>query len=302
MAAISEMDAAITLKAGPLAATFVPSVGGSLSALRMMTGEGLVDLMRPLSSDRVARRNPVDMAMFPMVPYANRIADNSFTFEGHAYRFAANNPPERFNVHGTAWHKPWRVTAQDRRHLTLALRVEEPDLYSYEAQQLFALDGAGLSVSMILTNRGERAMPFGFGQHPWFPRDPDTELRFTARHFWLEGPDGVASDRITIPPELDFSNPRPLPKGWRNNCYGGWDGRVEIRFPSRGARLVITADPAFGHLMFYADLKQPFFCLEPQTNASGALDRLDEIGEHGLIVLAPGESASGGMRFAVDRM
>ena len=45
--------------------------------------------------------------------------------------------------------------------------------------------------------------------------------------------------------------------------------------------------------MLYADPTKPYFCVEPQTNASGAFNRgrwTDP--DEGVIVLASGESAS----------
>ena len=83
----------------------------------------------------------------------------------------------------------------------------------------------------------------------------------------------MSGERISLPPELDFAAGRPLPGGWRNNDYGGWTGRAEVVWPSRGVRLVMAADAVFGHLMVYADPAKPFFCVEPQSNASGAFNR-----------------------------
>jgi aldose 1-epimerase len=172
------------------------------------------------------------------------------------------------------------------------------DPYSYRASQVFSLSPDGLAVTMTVENSGARRMPFGFGHHPWFEREAGVTLAFRARHFWLEAPDGVAGDRIGLPPELDFAGAAPLPRGWRNNCYGGWDGHAEIRFPARGLGLRLTADPVFSHLMLYADPAKPFFCLEPQTNAACAFNKAEQDEEGlGILVLAPGESASGTIRF-----
>ncbi|MDQ0473976.1 aldose 1-epimerase [Labrys wisconsinensis] len=296
MAAIS--DGTRVIRRGPLSAGFAPEIGGSLAFLRVDHGGGAVDLMRPLGPEAQARRDPIGVAMFPMVPYANRIAGNSFRFAGRSFRFEPNNPPERFNVHGTGWRRPWQVTESGTDAIRLTLAVTDPALYSYEASQTFTLDAAGLAVVTAVVNRGAVPMPFGLGQHPWFPRDPGVTLRFAATHFWLEGPDGVPSDRIGLPPELDFAAGRELPAGWRNNCYGGWSGEAEIGFPARGLGLRITADPVFGHLMLYADPTKPFFCLEPQSHAACAFNRLDGTEpDLGVIVLQPGEAASGTLRF-----
>lgn len=286
------------LTSGEVGVGIVPSIGGSVSHFRFDD----THLMRALNeADRTAG-NVLGVAMFPMVPYANRIAGNAFDFDGKTYRFDTNNPPEKFHVHGTGWHRPWTIASQSEREALLTLEVLDPGAaYAYSASQRFAVDDQGLSVSMRITNAGPVAMPFGFGLHPWFDRDPDVTLQFAARQYYLEEPDGVSGDPISLPPELDFATARALPQRWRNSDYGGWDGIATIRYPARGVQLTMRAEPMFRHLMVYADPKSPVFCVEPQTNASGAFNRSGGLTDpdQGVIVLQPGASASGGIRFEV---
>lgn len=298
MAAISR-DAA--LRAGALSVGLVPGLGGSVSHFRFAG----IDLMRPLSdADRLAG-NVLGVAMFPMTPYANRIAGNAFAFGGRTWRFAPNNTAEKYNVHGTGWHRPWTLKLANAAEavLTLAIKASR-EAYSYWATQRFLLTEGGLTVAMSLTNAGPVAMPFGFGLHPWFERDNDVTLQFSAKRYYLEEPDGVSGDPVTLPPELDFAEARPLPGGWRNNNYGGWDGVATLRYPSRGAGLTIRADAVFGHLMLYADPTKPYFCVEQQSNASGAFNRAGGFADpdEGVIVLAPGETAEGSVRFEPFRL
>jgi aldose 1-epimerase len=288
-------DEVMQLSAGELAIGLVPGIGGSLAYFR----KGGVDLMRPLSPADLAAGNVLGVAMFPMVPYANRIAGNSFDFCGKTWRFAPNNPPERFNVHGSGWHSRWQAARHDNGMLLSLDHVAPDEPYSYSAAQHFVLSPDGLTVTMRLTNRGAVAMPFGFGLHPWFERGAGIELAFNAGHFFMEGPEGIVTERLALPPELDFAGGRPLPDTWRNNDYGGWDGRAEIRFPGKRVGLRLEADPIFGHLMLYADPEKPYFCVEPQSNAPCAFNRME--GAHGdafgASILAPGESLEGVIRF-----
>jgi aldose 1-epimerase len=287
----------IRLAAGEMEAGLVPEIGGSIAWLRWRG----IDLMRPLGEADLAARNVLGVACFPMLPYANRIAGNAFAFDGRLWRFEPNNPPERYNVHGTGWQRAWSVEEAGPTEVRLALEVED-GAYAYRAEQRLAIEGAALSVRMRLENRARRRAPFGFGLHPWFRREPDVTLRFGARHFYLEEPEHVAGERVTLPAELDFAAARALPAGWRNNDYGGWDGQAEIAWPSRGVRLTMTAEPVFGHLMLYADPARPFFCVEPQSNAAGAFNRrggFDDPAE-GIRILAPGEGMSGAVRFEAE--
>lgn len=263
-----------------------------------------IDLMRRLSDDDRQAGNVLGVAMFPMMPYANRIAGNAFDFAAKRWQVQPNNPPETVNVHGSGWKHAWTVAEASDAQATLSLDIAagvEP--YSYRATQVFVVSEEGLGVTMTLTNTGPVSMPFGFGLHPWFDRDPDVTLQFEATRFYLEEPLGIAGDPITLAPELDFAGGRPLPAGWRNNDYGGWTGEATLRFPARGAGLRIKADPVFKHLMLYADPTKPYFCVEPQTNASGAFNRGGwNDPDEGIIVLAPGESAAGSvslMPFAI---
>ena len=286
----------IEIRAGDLTAGVIPEIGGSLAYFR----KGSANLMRPLGDAERARGDVLGVAMFPMIPYANRIADNAFDFDGRSYHFAPNNPPEKFNVHGTGWQLPWRAEklAEDEAVLTL-VHIVPTEPYSYAARQQFKLTADRLSVITEVENRGEWRMPFGFGQHPWFHRDPDVTVAFKAETFWLEGWDNTVSERIKVPPELSFYPKRGLPPARRNNCYGGWDGLLEITWRSRGVRLRVEADPLFRNLMFYADPARPVFCIEPQTNVACAFNLAGALNDDdlGIIVLAPGEKASGTLAF-----
>ncbi|MEJ0097754.1 MAG: aldose 1-epimerase [Bauldia sp.] len=285
------------LAAGSLTLGLAPELGGSVAWFRH---DG-VDLMRPLSGEDHAHGNVLGVAMFPMMPYANRVADNCFFFGGREWNVLPNNPPDRLNVHGSAWKSAWSAEPVRGSAATLSLVHMPPDgPFLYRASQHFALTPDTLEVTLTLANAGPCAMPFGFGLHPWFRRHADTRLRFAASHFFLEGPDGIIGERLATPPELSFREARRLPATWRNNDYGGWDGLVEIWLGEPSLRLSIAADPVFGHLMLYADPEKPYFCLEPQTNAPCAVNHADAE-ELGAIVLPPGKSLSGSVRFTLGK-
>lgn len=293
------MDAEIlTLASGAVAQDLVPPIGGSVAALRYRG----VDVFRALSvCDRQAR-NVLGVGMFPMVPYANRIGGNAFTFRGQRYEVAANNPPERFNVHGTGWHRAWGVSELSGARAVLTLE-ETGAPYAYRAEQVFEVDDNGVTAILRISNAGPVAMPFGLGLHPWFPRDDDVRLVFRAARFHPEGPDMVAQPAESLPVGLDFAVARPLPVTFLNNDFGGWAGRAVLEFTGRGVVLTMTADASFGHLMVYADPGKPFFCVEPQTNAASAFSRgrFDDPDE-GVIVLAPDETAGGRIRFDLEAL
>jgi len=125
------------LQAGQVSLGLVPDIGGSVSQLRA----GTTDLMRPLSAAHWASGDVLGTAMFPMVPYANRIEGNRLHFGGAAWEVETNNPPERFNVHGTGWRVPWTVDRLLRDEALLSLdHAALPDPLCLSGRAAFRVD------------------------------------------------------------------------------------------------------------------------------------------------------------------
>jgi len=299
MTAISD---GLVLNAGELSLELVPHLGGSIAAFRL----GGIDVLRPLSAADRAAGNLLGMVSFPMVPFANRIGGNAFIFEGRRYVFEMNNPPEIYHVHGTGWKRPWTVLSAATHSATLALEVVEPHAFCYRAEQRFALDAAGLTLVTAVTNIAERRMPFGFGHHPYFESGApgDATVEFSARTFHLNEPEMMIGQRVSLPPEMSFDPAQPLPEYWRCTDYGGWGGVATIRLRHRGVGLTMRGEASYGHVMYYSSPEFDWFCVEPQTNASGAFNRPGGFGdpEDGIIVLEPGETASATLWFEPFRL
>jgi aldose 1-epimerase len=292
-------SAIVHIGAGDLELGLVPELGGSVAYLRLKRGDRSIDLLRRLSEADRAAGDVLGVAMFPMVPYANCIEGNVFEFDGHRYHVEPNLPPYKFNFHGSGWQLPWTVAETGADRATLTLKDDHPSRpHRYAAAQQFVVDRERLVVTTTVTNIGLRRMPFGFGQHPWFPRRERTLVRFAARRFWIESPDISALEAITIPPELDFASLRSPPAVRRNNCYEGWSGGLEVSWPDEAIGLRLTAEPVFRHLMVYFPAApSAVFCLEPQTNLISAFTRAD-VENGGTIILEPGQSASGAITFS----
>lgn len=289
----------IHLKAGELAVELAPRIGGSVASFQRRGSQGIVHLMRPMTEAAWVSADPAGAAMFPMVPYANRMAGDRFDFEGQSYQFKKQSG-ESSSIHGSGWRSAWTVHYSNAQSAELTLEhLPSDEPYSYSAFQRFCLSDDRLMVTIGVTNRGANPLPFGFGQHPFWDREPEVTIRFRATQFWIEGPDSMPTDRIVTSPELDFSQGGRLPDRWRNNCYGGWDGHAEISFPRRGTGLRIEAGPLFRHLMLYSDPQKTFFCLEPQTHVAGAFNRVERNKDDdlGVFVLDPGESTEEAVSF-----
>ena len=277
---------------GTLRLTLDPQNGAAVRAFDFLNGEGVwVPVLQPADAgDPTADGS----AMFPMVPFANRARENVLRI-GTAAIPLSPNTADPLAIHGFGWQRVWRVAKEDTRSCALILDVD-PDLpLRFEARIEVLLGRDGTEFALETTNLAAEPIPAGLGWHPFFPHRNRTTLQFDSDRFWLEGPDHLPTDPLSVPPELDFSVSRAIPASWRNNCYEAWSGCAEIVQPDLGYRLEMSADAPLDHLMLYAP-QSGVFALEPQSHVSGRTC----VTEGGLMALPPGGTLASRLRLSVS--
>jgi aldose 1-epimerase len=253
----------LSLRSDRLRAEIAPALGGSVTRLDLESGDAVHPIL-----------HPSDAAMHPLLPFANRVPGNIIDLVDPPLRLPPNVPGESCALHGIGWQSAWRVLAVQEDRCTLELIVSPEEwVFGFRAVQAFSVAGGEFRAALAIENANDQSIPVGLGFHPYFVRMPGMQLQFNAEHFWLEGPGYLPTDAISLPPELDFAAPAPLPETWRNNCYSGWDGRATIYDPARGLEVRLQAGGPLRDLMLYTPPGAGYFCLEPQSHTTGAVTR-----------------------------
>lgn len=280
----------IALRCGDWSAVVLPALGGSILSLEHAG--------RPILRPTPAGADDIlQTACFPLVPYANRIADGVFTFGGRQVVLPVLDRFAPHALHGDGWLRPWTVDAADASGVTLRLSGGGDHWpWPWTAVQTIALSVDGLSVTLSIVNEADETAPAGLGLHPYFHRAPDACLTLAADGVWMTDAREIP-DRLAGPVELaDWSGGRALADApFVDHAYAGWDRRAVIQ--GDGRTMVLQASEACTWAQIYAPPGADFLCVEPVTH------RPDDIhappGEvTGLAVLAPGESLS--MRMTVS--
>ena len=243
----------ITLSAGDATAFLDPSNGGRISSLRVRGVELLI----------TEGENEIRWGIFPMVPFAGRIARGRFNFDGVDHVL----PPrlEGHAIHGTVIDHQWEETGADS--ITTPLR--EPWPYAGSVEHSIELSDVALRATLCL-RAGER-MPATIGWHPWFRRRLDrgraANLALVADAMY-ERQDKLPTGAI-VPPKAP---------PW-DDCFTGVRWPVNLRWPGFGT-LEVASDCT--HVVVY-DEERDALCVEPQTGPPDA----PNIG--GAAVLEPGD-------------
>lgn len=290
----------VALDAGPLNLLLCPVAGGAVARFR----HGSTDIFRGPSEAALAGTEARALACYPMIPYSNRIPHGRFEWNRRQRQIRPNSPVSPHPLHGNAWQLPWRVAEAESRRAVLVLDYDGGDPgawpFPYRATQIFALDEAGLTVTMAIENTGRSLWPAGMGLHPYWPLTPDTLLAANLPAVWLADAEHLPLGKAGVPARWDFTRGRPVAAAKVDHCFAGWDGRARLAWPDRGVSVAIEADAVFGHFVVAAPLSPVHFACEPATHCHNAINfARDGRKDTGLVVLAPGASLSGTIRFAV---
>jgi len=194
---------------------------------------------------------------YPMVPWAGRLRNGRFTFDGVDYQMPINFAPHA--IHGTGFQQAWEVTARDAHSAALSCRLDW--VLGGDAEQLIELADDSLTCTLAV-RAGAHAMPCSLGWHPWFVKPHRVDLRF--QRMYVRDDDYITDGRSVAPP----------PPPW-DDCFAEPLSTLRIWIDD----LEVSINSDCGYWVVY-DMPTYATCVEPQTalpnafNIDGAV-RLD---------------------------
>ena len=288
-AALAERGAAsdpFELRAGALRLALRPDLGGSVAGL----WHGDTPLLRSTEPGKLGSAHAG--AMFPLLPYSNRLGYRRFRWRGQDYTTRANVEDSPHSLHGIGWQRPWRMVSSSVLEVVLELtHAADADWpFAFTARQYFGLGADAFTARLQLTNDADREQPVGLGFHPYFVKRLRSRLHIELSDRWdadatllptrKVAQHGIDSDLS----HLDF-----------DNCFEGWRGPARIR----DERFSLQLSSSLPFLVVYTPADRDYFCVEPVSHVSNALHMADPLA-HGLVALAPGATFEASMTLAVS--
>lgn len=228
----------LTIANGSLVVAVAPHAGGRIAQMTHR-GKPLLVEYGPQTSAMIA------WGSYPMVPWAGRVRDGRFYFQGKSYQLPPNL--DEHAIHGVGFGLEWRVDGNEGNivQLSLALPNDERWPFGGEAHQRIEVGNGRLKMELSVRAE-ERAMPVAIGWHPWF-RKPE-RIHFTPRKIYPRDERGIAT--------LPCADPPPGP--W-DDCFINSDP-VLLHYADYSVRLLSDCS----HWVVYDETIYAT-CIEPQS-------------------------------------
>ncbi len=278
----------------------LPETGSSTAFGRVRVNGDWLDVLRPTAEADYG--NTSLCSSFIMLPWANRLRDARFRFDGKDYPLQPSSS-DGTAIHGTVRRLAWNLesAAAERVVTTFDSSAFAPDAinfpFKFSARAEFSLAQADFVMTVTLANQDTQPFPAGVGHHPYFVRDTanavQVEIPYAGR---FELVNAMASAPPTpIPPEKDFRTLRALGTAvYEDLLTRRTSESLAARIVYPQAAVQMLADPLFMHVLLFAPDGKPFFAIEPQSNANDGFNLYDKgIEGSGVFVLQPGESKTG---------
>lgn len=258
-------------------ATFCLNQGGRLSALEIDGVQVLADF-DPSSY----KTNYASAILFP---FANRIKNGTYTFEGTTYVLHCNESDKNNALHGLVYDKTFRLIDQNlsNDHGMAILQYTHDAAskgfpFKFQIQLIYKLTSKNFSVSVEVLNQDTKAFPFVLGWHPYFRSENlgKSALNFECSTQFLHDGQQILSGRI--PSGID--RPFVLKNVKLDHGYALDSNTVVFTTPEY--RMTMSSSSKENYLQLYTPQESNVIAIEPMTGANNSFNN-----EIGLQILAP---------------
>ena len=203
-----------------------------------------------------------------LFPFANRIKDGEYRFNGKDYKLNCNEADKHNALHGTVYNKNFKVinssVSKERASVTLQYIDEGNNVgfpFKFKINITYNFLKTGISISTQITNLDDRSFPFTLGWHPYFK---SKSLNDSYINFFSNSKYAVDEQQITVG-TVPFNTKMPFQLKDVKSDDGYSLKHYCIEFNTPDYNIEITSTSKHNFLQLYTPKEANIIAIEPMT-------------------------------------
>ena len=255
-------------------------LGASIQEL-VLNKHHIIKNLRPLTYNET-------YASSILFPFANRIADGMYDFEGKTYFLNINQQEENNTLHGLVYNKTFELVEKKvaQEVASVLLRYEEQNYtqgfpYTYIIDLKCTLTKYSLSLTMTVKNTDTKEFPFTLGWHPYFTTSDlyNSIVRFQS-HKQVYFDDRNITRGLR---DFEINDEFKIENKSLDDCFVLDSNKILFETPNYSFELTSSEKDCF--LQLYTPPKANTIAIEPTTGISNSFNN-----KIGLKTLKPNDS------------
>jgi len=210
-----------------------------------------------------------------LFPFANRVKDGVFLYQGKEYHLKKNQKEEQNALHGLVYNKTFNVVSQaatkDKAIVALLYEEKKESIgfpFIYTIQLTYELTRDSLSLSIKVKNTSEKSFPFTVGWHPYFISEnlSESSVSFESTNKIIIGPRNITAGSKLIE---NVKTIRIENKQF-DDCWELDSSKVLFNTPKY--QLEFGATGSNNYLQIYTPPRADTIAIEPTTGVSNSLN------------------------------
>jgi aldose 1-epimerase len=254
--------------------------GGRLSSLIFENTKILADFNSSAYKDNYASSI--------LFPFANRIKDGAYAFNGTNYQLDCNDEDNNNALHGLVNNKTFTVSKKMLTSSYAEVKLHYKDQgrtkgfpFKYKIELTYTLTKSGINLKVNITNKAEKSFPFSLDWHPYFSSKDlnKSTINFESNQKYVfdnqKIMDKIIDSEMSMPFQIKDTK---LDDGFRLE-----NNKIEFLTPEYHLRIISTSENNFLQLYTPEDLN--IIAIEPMTGAANNFNN-----QIGLQTLNPNEN------------
>lgn len=210
-----------------------------------------------------------------LFPFANRVKDGKYTFNGNEFQLETNQQEEHNALHGLVYDKTFKIatteTTENSAKIVLSYSEVHKNIgfpFTYNLKLTYIFKENTVSLTLDIKNTDSETFPFTLGWHPYFTSEDlsKSTLKFDCKQELIIGDRNITTGVTDVNKQVILQ----IEEKQLDDCWALHSDKFVFTTPSY--QLVFSSNEKDNFMQAYTPPRKNTIAIEPTTGVSDSFN------------------------------